>query len=86
MIWNRKEVFVTHSLPQFNRVRDYLDISKVENKYRVFNRNSAYLIGSRRARTGSFGEKFEHTNTYYIYVHKKNYEIASSLLKRIKFE
>lgn len=80
MFWNRKEVFVGYSLNKFNEVRDILDLNKIKYKYRVVNRNSAYIFGTRRERTGTFGENMDYLNTYYVYVNKRDYDNACKLL------
>lgn len=84
-IWNRKEVFVGYSLQKFNEVRNNLNINNIKYCYKIFNRNSPYLFGSRRGRIGTFGENMEYENTYYIYVHKKDYDYAMLLLRNIPF-
>jgi hypothetical protein len=78
--WNRKEVFVGFSLERFNEVRQALLVNRIEYEYRLVNHNSAYGFGSRRARTGTFGEKEEYSVTYYVYVHRKDYENACGVL------
>jgi len=75
MIWNQKEVFLGYSLQKFNEVRETLSANKIEYKYRIVNQNS------RRKRTGIFGENQHYSSTYYIYVHKKDYEYACKVLQ-----
>lgn len=76
MLWNQKEVFVGYSLKEFNEVRDTLVANKIEYKHRIVNHNKE----SRRGRTGTFGENMDLSNTYYIYVHKKDYDKACAVL------
>ena len=83
MIWNRKEVFTGYSIQKFDQARATLAANKIKYTYRVVNRDSAYLFGSRRARTGTFGENMEYSNTYYVYVHKSDYDNACAVLKSI---
>jgi len=83
MIWNQKEVFLGYSLEKFNEVREILSANKIEYKYRIVNRNSAYLFASRRARTGTFGENPSYSSAYYIYLHKKDYEYACKVVREI---
>lgn len=83
MIWNRIEVFVGNSLKRFNEVRDMLSLNGINYKYRVVDNTSPSLFGSsRRARTGTFGEKKEYSKTYYIYVHKDDYDNAYNLSRK----
>jgi hypothetical protein len=78
--WNKKEVFVGFSLERFNEVRQALSVSRIGYEYRLVNHNSAHVLGSRRARTGTFGEKEEYSVAYYVYVHRKDYENACRVL------
>lgn len=83
MIWNRIEVFVGNSLKRFNEVRDMLSLNGINYKYRVVDNTSPSLFGSsRRARTGTFGENIEQSKTYYIYVHKDDYDNAYNLSRK----
>lgn len=81
MIWNQKEVFVGYSLQKFNEVRQILSANRIKYKHRLVNNNKTYLFSSRRARTGTFGENMDYSITYYIYVHKSDYETACAVLK-----
>lgn len=85
MIWNRKEVFVGHSLQKFNEVCDILAGNKIKYKYKIVNHNSTYAFGSSRATRGTFGENMDYSNMYYIYVHKKDYDYVCSVLQNFKF-
>lgn len=79
-IWNQKEVFFGYSLQRLSEVRGILTASKIKYKYRVVSHKSAYLFSSRRARTGTFGENPDYSNTYYVYVHKRDYDNACAAL------
>ena len=82
MIWNRKEVFVGNSLQEFNKVRDNLSSNGIKYEYKVVDTtSSSYFGSSNRARTGSFGINMDVVKTYYIYVHKNNYNNAIALLR-----
>lgn len=83
MFWNQKEVFMGCSLQRFNEVRYTLSENGIEHKYRVIDNNNPSFLGlSRRARTGTFGEKMDYSKTYYIYVHKSNYDKVCALLRK----
>lgn len=83
MIWNRKEVFIGSDLKRFNEARNILSANGINYEYRLVDQNSPSLFGaSRRARTGTFGENVDVSKTYYIYVHKKDYNIAYKLLRK----
>ncbi|MPW25248.1 hypothetical protein GC105_05530 [Alkalibaculum sp. M08DMB] len=82
MIWNRKEVFVGCSLQRFNEVCSTLSISGIKYKYNVVDSTtSSYFGSSNRARAGTFGINMEYTKTYYLYVHKNDYDNAQALLR-----
>lgn len=74
MFWNRKEIYVGHSMQEFNRIRDALNTNRIKYEYRIINQSSS------RARFGTFNENMEYTRLYYLYVHKGNYEEAYNLL------
>lgn len=81
MVWNQREVFVGYSMEKFSRACAILAANKIKYKYRVVRQKSAYAFGSRRARTGTFGENEEYSNVYYVYVDKRDYENASKVLQ-----
>ena len=81
LMWNRKEVFVGHSLQRFNEARYTLSSNGIKYKYKVVDNTSpSYFGSSNRARTGTFGINMDYSKTYYIYVHKNDYNNASTLL------
>lgn len=84
MIWSQREVFVGYSLEKFNEVRQILSANKIEYNHRLVNNHKTYAFSSRRARTGTFGENMNYSITYYVYVHKKDYENACAILKNIR--
>lgn len=81
LIWNRKEVFMGNSLEKFYEVRQILEANNIEYTYRLESNNSTFLFESRRGVMGTFGENIDLSTMYYIYVHKKNFEFASFILK-----
>jgi hypothetical protein len=76
-IWNQKEVFTGYSLQQFNEVRGILAANNINYKHKLVNN-----ISSRRGRTGTFGENLNYSVMYYIYVHKKDYQCACTVLRK----
>ena len=77
--WNRKEVYVGTSLDEFNNLRDLLSERNIKYKTRIVDRSSANAVGSSRARVGTSGQNLELAYTYYIYVHKDDYQAASEI-------
>lgn len=76
-IWNQKEVYIGYSLQQFNEARRILSANNINYRHKLVNN-----ISSRRGRTGTFGENSNYSVTYYIYVHKKDYECACTVLSK----
>lgn len=81
-IWERKEVYMGLSAQKFYIVRDMLAGSGIPYTYRLVNNSHASFLASRRARTGTFGERNDLSVTYYVYVHKNDYDRACAALKR----
>ncbi len=79
IIWNQREVFMGNSMQRFSEVRTILDTNKIKYKYKVVSLNQ----GVTRGRTGTFGENIDYLNTYYIYVHKKDYDNACAILHHL---
>ena len=80
-IFNRKELLVTFDMKRQSDIRDTLAANGIEYTIKVTNRQSAAVIGSGRARTGSFGMNTDLSYEYKIYVHKKDYDHAMSLIR-----
>ena len=49
---------------------------------KLLDTSPSFFGASRRARTGTFGENIDYSKTYYIYVHKKDYDHATNLLRK----
>ena len=81
MLWNRREVFVGSSMQRFNEIRNMLALDGIKYTYRVVDSTSPYFGSSNRARTDSFGVNMNYSKTYYIYVHKRDYENACAILR-----
>ncbi len=83
MIWSRKEVFVGNTLKEFDEVVYKISSSNVKYDYKIVDSTSPSFFGSsNRARTGTFGLNMDYTKTYYIYVHKKDYDKVQELLRK----
>ena len=67
MFWNRREIFVGHSLQEFNRIRSVLKAEKIKYDYN-------------RVKMGGFD--LERRFMFYVYVHKKDVEIAQFLIRK----
>ena len=80
--FNRKEICVCQSMERFNEIRKILIEKNVKYSYRVIDRNGSNIVGSQRGRTGTFGQNMNTSETYYIYVHKKDYDDITGLVGR----
>lgn len=80
MIWNRKEVFIGNSLKEFSHIRAVLNANKINYKYKIGRLNQG--VSNRSAAT--LGENTNSLITYYIYVHRKNYDNACVVLNNNK--
>ena len=80
-IFNRRELLTTCSMEEQSRVRDCLARNGIDYRVKTVNPSARSAFGaSGRARTGSFGVNMDCAYQYYIYVHKKEYDRARSLL------
>jgi len=80
-LFNRRELLTTCSMEEQNRVRDILAKNHVEYQVKTINQTARSTFGSSaRAHTGSFGINMDCAYRYYIYVHKKDYARAQSLI------
>ena len=82
-IFTRKELLITFDVKHQNHIRDILSANGIKYAVKVTNRQNAAILGSSRARTGSFGVNTDMSYEYKIYVHKKDYDQAMSLIKEI---
>ena len=74
--WNRKEVYFGTSLQKFGEVQSLLSANKLNFTYRIINMNGSSSLGR-------VGQKAELAYEYYIYVHKKDYEDALSVINKL---
>ena len=80
-LFNRKELLTTWSMEEQTRVRDVLAQNGIDYRVKtVVPTARTALAASGRSRTGSFGIRTDCAYQYYIYVHKKDYATARSLI------
>ena len=80
-IFTRKELLITLDMKHQANVRDILSANGIDYTVKVTNLQSASVIGSSRARVGTFGINQNYSYEYKIYVHKKDYEHALRLIR-----
>jgi len=66
--WNRREVHISQSLEEFNKIREILESKKIKYAYR---------------QVGQGGFDFSRSLMYYIYVHSEDVEAAEFLIRRV---
>ena len=74
-IFNRRELLCTFSMQQHR-----LEARDIPYSLRTVNRNAPSPFSDTRARTDTPGQNPERTYEYIIYVHKKDYDQACTLL------
>ena len=80
-IFTRRELLITFDMKRQSDVRDILSANVIKYAVKVTNRQDAAVLGSIRARTGSFGMNTNLSYEYKIYVHKKDYDNAMRLIR-----
>ena len=80
-IFNRKELLITLDVKRYGDVRDILSANGINYTVKVTNRQAAAVVGSSRARVGSFGANQSFAYEYKIYVHNNDYENALRLIR-----
>ncbi|OPX46304.1 hypothetical protein CLHUN_01200 [Ruminiclostridium hungatei] len=78
MFWNRREVFMGSDMEKFSQVRSILSGKNIKYQYKAVNS----LGSSNRGHSGAFGINTANSFLYYVYVHRKDYLLASELLHR----
>lgn len=81
LFWNRREVFTGASPEAFYKMRQKLEDNNIKYDYRMASHTNPSIWGSEGAIMGTFGQDLKYATTYYLYVHKKNYEYACAVLR-----
>jgi len=80
-IFNRKELCIVFSMKEQSNIRESLSNNNIDYRIRTINRMSpSPFSGGTRGRTGSFGQNMDLNYEYIFYVHKKDYDLAKSIL------
>ena len=82
-IWNRFEIYAGFDMCRFNQVLDLLAMENIRYKYRTIDQSSGGrgFGQSSRAHYGTTGINLKFSIMYYIYVHRKDADRASALIK-----
>ena len=79
-VFDRKELIITMEMNRQAEVRDILSKNGLAYIVKTTNLQNAPILGSGRGRTGNLGINPDYSYEYKIYVHKKDYEKAISLI------
>ena len=79
-IFNRKELLITMDINHQANVRNILSANGIDYITKVTNLQSPSVFENKRGRYGNFGINQAYSYEYKIYVHKKDYDYALSLL------
>lgn len=80
IIFTRKELLITMDMSHQSRVRNILSAGGIDYKIKTTNLQGASVFENKRSRFGSFGMNENYSYEYKIYVHKKDYDYALSLI------
>ena len=80
-IFNRKELIVTMEMDRQSEVRNILSQNGIDYTVKITNLEAEPMIGNRRGVVGSFGINQDYSYEYKIYVHKKDFEKVTYLIR-----
>ena len=81
-IFNRKELFLTSSLGELEKIKSKLEQHHIEYCIRTIDQETASVCGrNRRAAFGSLGMNSNATKLYYIYVRKNDLNEAQIYIR-----
>lgn len=83
-IFNRKELLITMDMNQQSNVRNILSANGIDYITKVRNLQNSSMFENKRGRYGSFGINQSYSYEYKIYVHRKDYDYALSLIRKNK--
>lgn len=80
-IFNRRELLITMDFQKQAEVRGILSANRIPYVTKTTNITNSHAVGSHRGHQGSLGVNSEHSYEYKIYVHRKDFEKASGLIR-----
>lgn len=80
-LFNRREVLLTMDLKKQADVRGILSANNIPYVTKTTNLLNSQAVGSHRGKVGSLGINQDYCYEYKIYVHKKDYDKALSLIR-----
>ena len=80
--FTRRELLTTFNVNVLDQARDALRTAGIKYYIKTVNRRSSSPISAgSRGHTGTAFEKMEYEYTYYLYVHKRDYQNAYEIVK-----
>jgi len=79
-IWNQREVFIGNPSKELKSTTDTLSKNKIKYKCRIFSADSVHFLNSKILSLDFFNVKNDTSRIYYVYVHKKDFDNAVSIL------
>ncbi len=76
-IFNRKEILTTMDAQRFYEITGKLKDANIKYDYKIRN-----MMGSGQSRVGAIGLNHKFLYQYYLYVHKKDVEIAQYAINK----
>lgn len=82
-IFNRKEIYITHSMIEQAKIRDILSGNDIRYYVKTINRMSPSPFSRGTRGMGSFGQNMDLNYEYTFYVHRKDYDKAKYVINKI---
>lgn len=79
-IFNRKEVLITYDINRFIKAKEILSVHSIRSISQTLNLQNSSILGSSRARYGSFGLNPSFRYEYKLFVHKQDAQKALYLV------
>lgn len=81
-LWDRREVYQGTSSIKFFDIRNILNLNDIRYTHKIKNRQTPSVLTPERNLMGSLGQKVDYSYTYYLYVHKDDYDLAIHLINK----
>lgn len=79
-IFNREEIYHGYSMEECSRVRDILGSNNIRYGVKLSSRNASGFFNPMGSMIGNIGMNMKYMTEYYVYVRKKDFELASFLV------
>lgn len=80
-LFNKREVYIGYPLDKFNKIRELLEMEKIQYTYKIINHSGEWIVnGTIRSHIGSRNINSKYERLYSISVKKVDYEKAKYLI------